>query len=899
MMKKISLMTFLAMAIFAVSINAATFNVNTTADTQDVNPGDGVCADSGGMCSLRAAITEANALAGADIINLPAGTYTQTLTGASENNNASGDWDINSDLTINGADPLTTIVQANAAPGVATERVFHIRFVVAGTVVNINGITIQNGRNAGNVFGAGVRVDNGAGTLNLENVIVQNNQNASSGGGISVSGATNATLNITNSTVSNNSAGSTTAGTSGTGGGIHINNNATVSVTNTMISNNTASSGITFGLGGGVAISGLSTMAEFTDSTISNNTAASSANSSFGGGVYAPAGTTTFTNTTISNNESNSTAGGAFSGFGGGIYNQNTTVNLQNSVVSGNSASHFHAGIRTLASTAPATTNVINSTVSNNTAPNEGGGIVNIVGASFDATTNITNSTVSGNTVSEPTSVGAGTLNFSAGTGTARTNCLNSTLSGNSSGGSGGNLHNQQSAGAAIFDINFCTIFGGIAPTGGGVNNASGQVNVKNSIIAGNTPLIGGTVTSQNYNHVQSTSGGTMTPMPNDVFGSDPQLGPLQNNGGNTMTHAPDSTSPVIDTIPGGVNDCEAPINTDQRNFSRPQSGGATLCDKGSVEFQNILVNSFAPLDFNGDGKTDYGVVRNIGASPSGATDQMRWFVNLNGTDITYAVDWGVATDKFVAADYDGDGKADIAVWRGVSSDAPSGNAFFYILESSTSTLRVEDFGIIGDNPFVVGDYDGDGKDDVAVYREGVGSGDQSYFYFRGSLDNPTGNITQVSWGLNGDIPIPGDYDGDGKADFVIRRAKTGGSTAFWMNQSAEGINVIDFGLETDRPVPGDYDGDGKTDIAVVRNNGSNLEWWINRSSDFSGFVVGWGNAATDIPAQGDYDGDGKTDISIYRAGTYWTILSSDNTFSTQGFGLLDDYPVVNRTFQY
>ncbi len=64
---------------FSVNADAAIFLVNTTADTQDAAAGNGVCADASGACSLRAAITEANALAGADIITLPAGTYTITL----------------------------------------------------------------------------------------------------------------------------------------------------------------------------------------------------------------------------------------------------------------------------------------------------------------------------------------------------------------------------------------------------------------------------------------------------------------------------------------------------------------------------------------------------------------------------------------------------------------------------------------------------------------------------------------------------------------------------------------------------------------------------------------------------------------------------------------------------
>src|SRR3954452_11550189 len=134
----------LAITAFSTNVNAATFVVNTTSDTQDAAPGNGTCADSGGMCSLRAAITEANALSGADTITLPAGTYTITLVAADEDANAGGDFDITSPITINGAGAGTTIVQANAAPMVATERVFHV--IGAGaTAVTINAITIQNG----------------------------------------------------------------------------------------------------------------------------------------------------------------------------------------------------------------------------------------------------------------------------------------------------------------------------------------------------------------------------------------------------------------------------------------------------------------------------------------------------------------------------------------------------------------------------------------------------------------------------------------------------------------------------------------------------------------------------------------------------------------------------------
>ena len=133
---------------FSATANAATFIVNTTADTQDALAGDGICADSGGGCSLRAAITEANALAGADIITLPAGTYTITLPTTGEDANVGGDFDITSSLTtssltINGAGSGTTIIQANALPAMATEGVIHC--VMGILTVVINGVTVRHG----------------------------------------------------------------------------------------------------------------------------------------------------------------------------------------------------------------------------------------------------------------------------------------------------------------------------------------------------------------------------------------------------------------------------------------------------------------------------------------------------------------------------------------------------------------------------------------------------------------------------------------------------------------------------------------------------------------------------------------------------------------------------------
>src|SRR3990167_10597162 len=121
--------TMVAMFMFATPALAATFTVTKVADTND-----GACdAD----CSLREAIGAANVLPGADVITVPAGTYTLSIVGAGEDLNATGDLDITGDLTINGAGDTSTIIDGGAIDSVLT--------VILGAIVFIDSVTIQNG----------------------------------------------------------------------------------------------------------------------------------------------------------------------------------------------------------------------------------------------------------------------------------------------------------------------------------------------------------------------------------------------------------------------------------------------------------------------------------------------------------------------------------------------------------------------------------------------------------------------------------------------------------------------------------------------------------------------------------------------------------------------------------
>ncbi|MBK9216886.1 MAG: VCBS repeat-containing protein [Chloracidobacterium sp.] len=303
-------------------------------------------------------------------------------------------------------------------------------------------------------------------------------------------------------------------------------------------------------------------------------------------------------------------------------------------------------------------------------------------------------------------------------------------------------------------------------------------------------------------------------------------------------------------------------------NYYSRQGGSIAISDSsvasgsigngGAYIFPTAAVTQRTPFDYDGDGRADISVYRTNGT----------WHLARSSQGYTQ-VQFGIGTDKIVPADYDGDGKTDVAVFR---------DGTWYLQRSHQGFIAFQ-FGMAGDIP-TPADYDGDGRAEVAIFRPDTGT------WF--SLNLFTVVMTVSQWGAAGDKPVPADFDGDGRADLAVYR-----NGVWWIVRSSGGTESRAFGIAGDRPVVGDYDGDGRIDLALVRNAlipgvGVRKHWYILGSqSGYQSTVFG---IDTDVASPADFDGDGRTDIAIYRGGQWW-ILQTTAGLLNVAFGTGFDRP--------
>jgi uncharacterized delta-60 repeat protein len=229
--------------------------------------------------------------------------------------------------------------------------------------------------------------------------------------------------------------------------------------------------------------------------------------------------------------------------------------------------------------------------------------------------------------------------------------------------------------------------------------------------------------------------------------------------------------------------------------------------------------------------------------------------------------------------DYNYDGTTDYAVYRPNASGL--GNWYFL----SNNEFQFRQYGLSGDQ-IVPGDYDGDGVQDLAVFRPATGEWISRKVYLNNCA--PMDCVETIQFGASGDIPAPGDFDGDGKTDRAVFRPSVGD---WYILLSSGGVRGLHFGQNGDKPVTGDYDGDGKADVAVIRRENGKIFWYILHSSDnqFVGLQFGIDEDKTVVA---DYNGDGKAEIAVWRpsSGT-WYLLANYTDFSAAQYGALGDIP--------
>jgi len=475
-----------ASALFMPSaIAQVTFDVDSTADTPDAAPGDGVCADASGACSLRAAIQEANASTTPTVIQLQAGAlYGLDRFGAGEDLADTGDLDVFSHVTILGRGATIDARGADRAFDVRYRYVLDVRdlALVNGSVVGESGGAIRNAGallldrcdvSASTAAGAGASggaVFNDAGFVSVMRSRLSGCSATRAGGAIEANGGVT-------KVISSELTGNSTGPMPGNGGGLHITGVGTVEVRSTLVEDNSADregGGLWNSAGGMMSV----VLCE-----VRGNDALGTAADNGGGGLFNDGGLLEVRLCDVRDNHAP-----MGSGSGGGLFNNGGDLFLSLSNVEGNTANRAGGGVGALGGN---TELFASQLVENTTGPMPGnGGGLHLTGA---GTVSVLQCFVERNTA---TAEGGGLWNSAVGT----LDIAGCSITGNRASGAAA----DQGGGGVFSDGGATTIArsliaeneaDGAAGSGGGVLNNLGQMTISDTrIIANSCSRAGGGV---------------------------------------------------------------------------------------------------------------------------------------------------------------------------------------------------------------------------------------------------------------------------------------------------------------------------------------------------------------------------------------------------------------------